>query len=82
MKNKDNTISARTKAKNIHISQGGRDLTAQAGLIPVVKFFHKEGIVSKTEQSVNHQPSDSSRYLAQGALKGDKQRWGVTLSCD
>ena len=47
MKNKRNTRSARTTAKNIHISQGGRDLTAQAGLIPVVKFFHKEGIFQR-----------------------------------
>ena len=38
MKNKHSTRSARTTAKNIHISQGGRDLTAQAGLIPVVKL--------------------------------------------
>ena len=64
MKNKGNTRSARTKAKNIHISQGGRDLTAQAGLIPVVKFFHKEGIVSKTEQSVDHQRGATSLYDA------------------
>ncbi len=55
MKNNRSTRSARPSAKNIHISQGGRDLTAQAGLIPVVKFFHKEGIVSKTEQTVDHQ---------------------------
>ena len=54
MKNKGNTRLARTKAKNIHIRQGGRDLTAQAGLIPVVKFFHKHGIVSKTEKTVDH----------------------------
>ena len=39
MKNKRSARSARTTAKNIHISQGGRDLTAQAGLIPVVKFL-------------------------------------------
>ncbi len=39
MKNKGSARSARTKAKKIHISQGGRDLTAQAGLIPVVKFL-------------------------------------------
>ena len=64
MKNKGNTRSARTKAKNIHIRQGGRDLTAQAGLIPVVKFFHKHGIVSKTEQSIDHQRGATSLYDA------------------
>ena len=64
MKNKGSARSARTKAKNIHISQGGRDLTAQAGLIPVVEFFHKEGIVSKTKQSVDHQRGATSLYDA------------------
>ena len=64
MKNKGNTRSAGTKAKNIHIRQGGRDLTAQAGLIPVVKFFHKHGIVSKTEQSIDHQRGATSLYDA------------------
>ena len=64
MKNKHSTRSARTTAKNIHISQGGRDLTAQAGLIPVVKFFHKEGIVSKTEQTVDHRRGATGLYDA------------------
>ena len=64
MKNKGSTRSARTTAKNIHISQGGRDLTVQAGLIPVVKFFHKEGIVSKTEQAVDHRRGATGLYDA------------------
>ncbi len=64
MKNKRSARSARTTAKNIHISQGGRDLSAQAGLIPVVKFFHKEGIVSKTEQTVDHQRGATGLYDA------------------
>ena len=64
MKKKRSARSARTTAKNIHISQGGRDLTAQAGLIPVVKFFHKHGIVSKTEQSVDHQRGATGLYDA------------------
>ena len=64
MKNKRSTRSARTTAKNIHISQGGRDLSAQAGLIPFVKFFHKEGIVSKTEQTVDHRRGATGLYDA------------------
>ena len=64
MKNKGSARSARTTAKNIHISQGGRDLTAQAGLIPVVKFLRKEGIVSKTEQTVDHQRGATGLYDA------------------
>ena len=62
MKNKGSARSAGTTAKNIHISQGGRDLTAQAGLIPVVKFLRKEGIVSKTEQTVDHQRGATGLY--------------------
>ena len=64
MKNNRSKRSARTSIKNIHISQGGKGLTAQAGLIPFVKFFHKEGIVSKTEQTVDHQCGATGLYDA------------------
>ena len=64
MKKKRSTRSARTTAKNIHISQRGRDLIAQAGLIPVVNFFHKHGIVSKTEQTVDHRRGATGLYDA------------------
>ena len=70
MKNKGIARSARTTAKNIHISQGGRDLTAQTGLIPLVEFFYKEGIVSKTGQTVDHQLF----------LKKPVKEWGETQS--
>ncbi len=64
MKNKRSARSASTTAKNFHISQGGRDLSAQAGLIPVVKFLRKEGIVSKTERTVDHQRGATGLYDA------------------
>ena len=62
MKNNPSARSARTPAKKIHISQGGRDLTAQAGLIPVVKFFQEHGIASKIEQTADHQRGATGLY--------------------
>jgi len=49
MKSYHNTRSSRRSVKNIQIIQGGQDLTAQAGLIPVVKFLKKHGFASKIE---------------------------------
>ena len=57
MKNYHNTRSSRRSVKNIQIIQGGQDLTAQAGLIPVVKFLKKYGFASKIEQTLDHQRS-------------------------
>jgi len=39
MKNKQNKRSARVSPRKIEIKTGSRGLTAQAGLIPVVKFL-------------------------------------------
>ena len=39
-------------------------MTAQAGLIPVVKYFHKNGIFLKTEQTIDHQRGVTSLYNA------------------
>ena len=60
MKNYHNTRSSRRSVKNIQIIQGGQDLTAQAGLIPVVKLLKKHGFVSKIEQTL-----DSKSYGAE-----------------
>jgi len=55
MKSYHNIRSSRSSIKNIQIMQGGQDLTAQAGLITVVKFLKKYGFASKIEQDQNHQ---------------------------
>lgn len=44
MKSYHNIRSSRSSVKNIQIIQGGQDLTAQAGLIPVVKFLKKHDL--------------------------------------
>ena len=64
MKNYHNTRSSRRSVKNIQIIQGGQDLTAQAGLIPVVKFLKKHGFASKIEQTLDHQRGATGVYDA------------------
>ena len=64
MKNYHNTRSSRRSVKNIQIIQGGQDLTAQAGLIPVVKFLKKYGFASKIEQTLDHKRGATRVYDA------------------
>ena len=64
MKSYHNTRSSRSSVKNIQIIQGEQDLTAQAGLIPVVKFLKKHGFASKIEQTLDHQRGATGVYYA------------------
>jgi len=64
MKSYHNTRLSRRSVKNIQIIQGGQDLTAQAGLIPVVKFLKKLGFASKIEQTLDHQRGATGVYDA------------------
>ena len=64
MKSYHNTRSSRRSVKNIQICQGGQDLTAQEGLIPVVKFLKKYGFASKIEQTMDHQRGATGVYDA------------------
>ncbi|HIO11923.1 MAG: hypothetical protein MK510_05885 [SAR324 cluster bacterium] len=64
MKSYHSTRSSRRSVKNIQIIQGGQDLTAQAGLIPVVKFLKKHGFASKIEQTLDHQRGATGVYGA------------------
>lgn len=64
MKSYHNTRLSRRSVKNIQIIQGGQDLTAQAGLIPVVKFLKKHGFASKIEQTLDHQRGATGVYDA------------------
>ena len=62
MKSYHNIRSSRSSVKNIQIIQGGQDLTAQAGLIPVVKFLKKHDFASKIEQTLDHQRGATGVY--------------------
>ena len=64
MKSYHNIRSSRRSVKNIQIIQGGQDLTAQADLIPVVKFLKKHGFASKIEQTLDHQRGATGVYDA------------------
>ena len=64
MKSYHNIRSSRSSVKNIQIIQGGQDLTAQAGLIPVVKFLKKHGFASKIEQTLDQQRGATGVYEA------------------
>ena len=64
MKNYHNNRSSRRSVKTIQIIQGGQDLTAQAGLIPVVQFLKKHGFALKIEQTLNHQRGATGVYDA------------------
>ena len=64
MKSNHNTRSSRRSEKNIQFSQGGQNLTAQVGLIPVVKFLKKYGFASKIEQTLDHKRGATRVYDA------------------
>ena len=64
MKGYHNTRLSGRSVKNIQIIQGGQDLTAQAGLIPVVKFLKKHGFASKIEPTLDHQHGATGVYDA------------------
>jgi len=62
MKNKNSKRSSRMSPKKVHISKGAKGLTAQAGLIPVVKFLQKQGIISLIQGTVKHQRGTTALY--------------------
>ena len=64
MKSYHNIRSSRSSVKNKQIIQDGQDLTAQAGLITVVKFLKKYGFASKIEQTMDHQRGATGVYDA------------------
>jgi hypothetical protein len=54
--------------KKIHINKGAKNLTAQAGLVPVVKFLQKHNVISCIQGTVNHQRGDTALYDAVDAI--------------
>ena len=62
MKSKQNKRSARVSPKKVQINKGAKGLTAQAGLIPVVKFLQRQNLVQLIRETVQHQRGDSALY--------------------
>ncbi len=60
---KKNTRSkARKKTRKLHIHSTEKGLTSQAGLIPVVKFLKKMGLLDALDTSVPHVRGDNAVY--------------------
>lgn len=59
---KNKKRSSRISPKKVHINKGAKNLTAQAGLIPVVKFLQKHKIIQCIKKTVNHQRGDTALY--------------------
>ena len=68
MNRKQNKRSARVTPRKIQISKGAKGLTTQAGLIPVVKFLQKHGVMSLIAETVNHRRGATARYDAVDAI--------------
>ncbi len=64
MKSKQNKRSARVSPKKIQINKGAKGVTAQAGLIPVVKFLQKHNVGQLIEETVEHQRGATATYDA------------------
>jgi len=65
---KKNNRSARVTPGKIQINKGAKGLTAQAGLIPVVKFLRKQGVVGLIAETIHHQRGATALYDAVDAI--------------
>ncbi len=68
MKKNNNKRSSRVAPKKVHINKGANNLTAQAGLIPVVKFLRKHNIIQCIQGTVKHQRGSTALYDAVDAI--------------
>lgn len=68
MNQKQHKRSARVSPKKIHITKGAKGLTAQAGLIPVVKFLRNQGVIGMIKDTVGHQRGATALYDAIDAV--------------
>jgi hypothetical protein len=59
---KNNKRSARVSSKKVTISNDGKGLTSQAGLVPVVKFLHKIGMIKLVKETVEHERGANALY--------------------
>ncbi len=67
LKNQKNAW-ARTTAKKVVFEKGNSNLTAQAGLIPVVKFLHKHKVINLIKNTLDHERGHTAVYDAADAI--------------
>ncbi len=68
MNAKNNKRSARVSSKKVTISNNAKGLTSQAGLVPVVKFLRKCGIIGLINETVEHERGANGLYDSVDAL--------------
>ncbi len=62
MKAQNNKRSARVSSKKVTIRNQARGLTSQAGLVPVVKFLRKSGLIGLIKETVDHERGANALY--------------------
>ncbi len=62
MKAKSNKRSARVSSKKVTIRNQAKGLTSQAGLVPVVKFLRKSGLIGLIKEIVDHKRGANALY--------------------
>ena len=62
MSTKNSKRSARVSSKKATISNQGKGLIRQAGLVPVVKFLGNVGTISLSKETVDHERGANALY--------------------
>ena len=62
MNAKNSKRSARVSSKKVTISNHAKGLTSQAGLVPVVKFLRKIGMIGLIKETVDHERGANALY--------------------
>ena len=62
MSTKNSKRSARVSSKKVTISNQAKGLTSQSGLVPVVKFLRKIGMVGLIKETVDHKRGANALY--------------------
>jgi hypothetical protein len=65
---KNNKRSARVSSKKVSINNHGKGLTSQAGLVPVVKFLRKVGMIELVKETVEHERGSNALYDSADAV--------------
>ena len=68
MNAKNTKRSARVSSKKVTINNNAKGLTSQAGLIPVVKFLRKCGLIGLINETVEHERGANALYDSVDAL--------------
>jgi len=61
---KNNKRSAQVSSKKVIISNNAKGLTSQAGLVPVVKFLCKCGMIDLIKETIEHERGANVGFVA------------------